>query len=199
MTHRPKLATVFAVLLLIASATAQQTKDAESSSKCEVSEEDQLVFAAVLDALRPRSLTRREILVLDRTLASDWISPGAHKGWGSNRGPSEETLANFDKAVTKACEFKRSAEQGGLRLTSAGEIESLFADPLRRWGEFYEKHPQTSGFVTFSNAGYSARRDEALVMARHSCGSLCGTTAFYLLQKSGGKWQVLYRSVMCVS
>jgi hypothetical protein len=58
------------------------------------------------------------------------------------------------------------------------------------WKTFYEKYPESGGYLMFSNVGYSKDRDQALVYFVHWCGYTCGTGHFILVNQSEGEWLV---------
>jgi hypothetical protein len=56
------------------------------------------------------------------------------------------------------------------------------------WTKFYEKYPDSSGIIFFSNVGFNYRHDQAFLYAGRSCGGLCGEGGYILLGKVNGKW-----------
>jgi len=57
------------------------------------------------------------------------------------------------------------------------------------WKDFYQEHPGSGGFITLSAGGFNKAKTLAVVHAGSSCGELCGSWRFHLLQKIGGKWK----------
>jgi hypothetical protein len=56
------------------------------------------------------------------------------------------------------------------------------------WSEFYEQRPASGGFITLSAVGFNKTKTLAVVFAESSCGELCGSFTFHLLEKTRGKW-----------
>ena len=67
------------------------------------------------------------------------------------------------------------------------------------WTEFYQKYPNSSGLIFFSNVGFNVQRDQAFVYAGQSCGGLCGSGEYVLLSKVNGKWEIRNETVLWVS
>ncbi len=60
----------------------------------------------------------------------------------------------------------------------------------RGWEEFYQKYPESGGFLSFSRVGFNPERSQALVYFEHWCGGLCGSGMYLLLEKGEGGWKV---------
>lgn len=72
------------------------------------------------------------------------------------------------------------------------EISKLFkepGDPAFGWTTFYDRYPDSGGYMEFSAVGFDPSKSRALVYVAHHCGSLCGGGAHHLLQKVDGRWQ----------
>ena len=68
------------------------------------------------------------------------------------------------------------------------EIEPMFEQGLEGWKTFYEKYPDSGGWIELSAVGFNADKTVAVVYVGHSCGGLCGGGGFQVLQKRDGKW-----------
>ena len=69
----------------------------------------------------------------------------------------------------------------------------------RFWTKFYEKYPNSSGIVFFSNVGFNDRHDQAFVYAGRTCGGLCGEGEYVLLKKVNGGWIIQKEQGLWVS
>jgi hypothetical protein len=56
------------------------------------------------------------------------------------------------------------------------------------WQSFYDRFPDSAGYMQFSAVGFDAGKTRALVYIAHHCGNLCGGGAHHLLQKVDGAW-----------
>jgi hypothetical protein len=71
--------------------------------------------------------------------------------------------------------------------------ELVSADTLmsEEWDTFYERHPQSGGWVELSPVGFNKTKTIAVVYVGHHCGLSCGGGTFYILQKKGQRWERL--------
>jgi hypothetical protein len=75
-------------------------------------------------------------------------------------------------------------------LVSDEEIEGFFKSGVDGWKTFYQKYPNSNGFLTLSRVGFNADRTQALVYKGWHCGGLCGSGSYFLLRKKKGGWVV---------
>lgn len=71
------------------------------------------------------------------------------------------------------------------------EIAQVFKEPrdlASGWTTFYNRYPDSGGYMEFSAVGFDPSKTRALVYVAHHCGSLCGGGAHHLLQKIDGRW-----------
>jgi hypothetical protein len=69
------------------------------------------------------------------------------------------------------------------------EIDGIFkTEGTAGWKTFYERHPNSGGWIELSAVGFNPSKTIAVVYAGHSCGGLCGGGTFHTLQKIDGKW-----------
>ena len=68
------------------------------------------------------------------------------------------------------------------------EIQSMFEQGLEGWKPFYEKYPDSGGWIELSAVGFNGDKTVAVVYMGHHCGGLCGGGNFHVLQKRDGKW-----------
>lgn len=67
------------------------------------------------------------------------------------------------------------------------------------WAKFYKKYPNSSGLAFFSKVGFNDRHDQAFVYVGRSCGGLCGSGEYVLLNKVNGQWVVCNEQGLWVS
>ena len=58
------------------------------------------------------------------------------------------------------------------------------------WSYFYEKYPNSIGYLEFSRVSFNKIRDIALVYIENICGGLCGSGDYYLLEREKDKWKI---------
>ena len=77
-------------------------------------------------------------------------------------------------------------------MVSKEEIDSTFKTVgSEGWKTFYERHPDSGGWIELSAVGFNSSKTIAVVYAGHSCGGLCGGGTFHILQKVNGTWITL--------
>lgn len=83
-------------------------------------------------------------------------------------------------------------------LVNSAGLDSLVASESNGWKAFYQKHPDSGGWIAFSAVGFNADKTVAVVYVSHYCGSLCAGGKFYVLQKKEGTWGPLeWRGASC--
>lgn len=65
------------------------------------------------------------------------------------------------------------------------------AEGLADWKTFYDRYPDSGGWIELSAVGFNTEKTVAVVYIGHNCGVLCGGGHFHVLQKREGKWQPL--------
>jgi len=77
-------------------------------------------------------------------------------------------------------------------MVPSGEIDTIFkTEGADGWKTYYERHPNSGGWIELSAVGFNPSKTIAVVYASHSCGWLCGAGEFHILQKVDGKWTPL--------
>jgi hypothetical protein len=108
-------------------------------------------------------------------------------------GPWQEAMASFETENAQSRALPAGRDLGRpYELASRAEIQAFFAgrrDLVAVWREFYEKYPESGGFIRLSAAGFDRGRTRALVSIDYQCGSLCGSGRYYFLENLGGLWR----------
>lgn len=74
-------------------------------------------------------------------------------------------------------------------LVSKASIRAFFTKKsVAGWKDFYEKYPESGGYIMMSAVGFNADKSLAIVYVGHSCGGLCGGGYYHFLNKIDGKW-----------
>jgi hypothetical protein len=72
-------------------------------------------------------------------------------------------------------------------VVSSDAIGVLFQDG--GWDSFYKRYPDSGGYIIMSAVGFNKERTRAIVYMGSSCGVLCGSWRFHLLEKIDGNWK----------
>jgi hypothetical protein len=59
------------------------------------------------------------------------------------------------------------------------------------WEGFYQRYPDSGGWIELSAVGFNVDKTVAVVYMGHHCGPLCGSGGFHVLEKKDGKWVAL--------
>ena len=154
--------------------------------------EEYAVYAALLESEFTGGDTE-QILIVDHTQVN-------------NPGLLERDLAEFQKVVPLPPELvasfkERNQEPHPLepvldlaveyQLMTQEEIDELRPlDEASGWKLFYEKYPQTVGFIYLSRVGFNADLSQALVYVSHYRYEQPIQGGYYLLSKQDGRWVV---------
>jgi hypothetical protein len=82
----------------------------------------------------------------------------------------------------------------GFRFPVEYEIvdESRLAPIFKRdgggWDAYYKQYPGAQGIATVSRIGFSADGAQALFYIKNSCGGLCGSGWYLIMEKRDGRW-----------
>jgi len=118
---------------------------------------------------------------------------------GTTRGCLSDEAARKFKAAT--ADFTAVSSKGWTlrskfqldkpyELVPADTIHAYFKERgPTGWTDFYNEHPGSGGFITLSAVGFNKAKTLAVVHAESSCGGLCGSWRFHLLEKIDGKWR----------
>lgn len=69
------------------------------------------------------------------------------------------------------------------------DIMAMFTGPLGDWRPFYNRYPDSAGYLGLSAVGFDTDRTKAIVYIGHSYGGWGGEDSYHLLRKSAGRWQ----------
>jgi len=74
-------------------------------------------------------------------------------------------------------------------LVNSDTIKAAFKE--RFWDSFKSRYPGSGGYITLSAVGFNKDKTLAIVYTGSSCGGLCGSWGFHLLEKVNGKWKAV--------
>ena len=72
-------------------------------------------------------------------------------------------------------------------IVNSDTIRTLFKDG--GWDSFYKRYPHSGGYVIMSAVGFNTEKTRAIVYTGSSCGALCGSWRFHLLEKIDARWK----------
>ncbi len=141
----------------------------------------------------------KHIVIRDLT-TTDYASWDKKEDWNEVKirlpNLSDDTIADYEAKLKTATKLKRSFK---LRLEYSllpkKDYDTIFKnrgydDLMGCWKLFYERYPESGGYISLSNVGVNKTGKQALVYFVHSCGGLCGTGSYILLKKTDTGWVV---------
>ena len=116
-------------------------------------------------------------------------------------GAEDETLRDYDR---KKDETKRISTLPRIAATQyfleRAEFEETFYNSVSgHWSFFYDRYPNSYGYINLSPVGFNSAGDEAFLFTSRSCGYLCAEGWNVLLRKAPGGWRIIRKELSWVS
>lgn len=152
------------------------------------------VYAAILPSDWMWSVNKAKKLVIQSKAS-------AFKMCVTPKGESIEILKDAISAYVELSKKswllqRRFSLEKPYELITSEELKSTFEHGS--WEKFYERYPNSGGYLDLSPVGFNKEKTVAIVYMGHNCGNLCGGGTFYVLQKKDGKWVPLkYQGSSC--
>lgn len=148
--------------------------------------ESYAVYSALLPDAPMRQMRRKMIVIEAEATANPgcWPSgPPIETEW---KGTLESLHAENAHARTILPGFTLSVPYVVL---PKADIMAIFTGPLADWRPFYERYPDSAGYLRLSAVGFDTDRTKAIVYIAHSYGGWGGEDSYQLLRKLAGRWQ----------
>lgn len=137
-----------------------------------------------------------------RDLAEDHsLPPGGVEKYLRKEVPSlrAATIRNFHRANEKQAQLAQHFDLPlPYQFVSAEMIGSIVKD-AGSWPEYYKQYPGAQGYMLLSRVGFSPDGEQALFYVSNSCGGLCATNSYVVMEKQGATWRMLKEVVIIVS
>lgn len=103
----------------------------------------------------------------------------------------KDALADYKSAqMSKWLLGRRFQIEKNYEIVNSDTINLLFKEHgVDGWRDFYSRYPNSGGFIIMSPVGFNKAKTLAVVYTGSSCGGLCGSWRFHLLEKLDGKWK----------
>ncbi|MEZ5419061.1 MAG: hypothetical protein R2708_17230 [Vicinamibacterales bacterium] len=163
-------------------------------SEAQPAEEAQIYAAAIRAAVPGVGSPKKRLAVSDttaavgefwRALALDPTTDLRHRLSFARPETVESLLANGDTVKPLPRELAALPEYA---LFSAAEASAAKNNKGRQSAR--RRRVIEGAAVSFSSLGYDASRTQALVFVNYVCGTLCGHTAYVMLERVEGDWRV---------
>lgn len=164
------------------------------------SAEEYAVYSAVIANMFE---TKVEFLVIQDATATDFTEDHSkqHDPYFRRMFPTlakgvvKDYTAKNNKPVRLKDSFKLNIKHV---LVDKQEIVKIFKGP-GSWEDFYKRYPDSSGLIVLSRVGFNPAMNQAMIYIEHSCGGLCGTGHYVLLEKTSDNWRVVQQIMVWVS
>ncbi len=148
------------------------------------------IYSTILAPREPAAGARaKELLIRAETGTNDEMCLKPEGESVSIVGPA---IANFIEVNKKQWLLQRALQlDRPYEFVFDKEIDGFFSNGVGGWKSFYEKYPDSGGYMELSAVGFNADKTVAVVYTAHFCGGLCGGGGFEVLEKKDGRWQPL--------
>ena len=173
-------------------------------SEPEAVDAEAMVLATVLDSLLARGDVR-QLIVARQTYAAASNATGLENDIRRRLGMAypvdPQTVHGFVAANRTQQDLPPIAStKVPVRIAPDSTLEALRATPSQHgeppfysyWEAFYERFPGSAGISRLSRAGFNADSTQALVRIDTSCGSLCGSTDYVVVEKAVDRWHIAH-------
>ena len=109
---------------------------------------------------------------------------------GAARRKFKDAIVDYERANSKQWLLQRLFQsQKPYGLVSSDAIKAAFKQGF--WDSFNGRYPGSGGYITLSAVGFNKEKTLAVVYTGSSCGGLCGSWGFHLLEKVNGVWKAV--------
>jgi hypothetical protein len=135
--------------------------------------------------------------------ADDPVPPGCSSPEFGMEDADQVTIAptRLARELVLANHTTRRLPVNGIpesHVATSAELETIFADD-GWWTDFYEKYPNTAGFIIVSLPVLSEDRRQALVYVGRYCGGHCGAGELLLLDLGSDGWRIVANETVWIS
>ena len=111
----------------------------------------------------------------------------------------KDAISDYERSRTKTWLLRRRFQIDKPYEIVNKETLALFrGHGLDSWDDYYNRFPQSGGYVFMSAVGFNKKKTQAIVYTGSICGGLCGRAQLHLLEKVRGQWKEV-SGVTCVT
>ena len=116
-------------------------------------------------------------------------------------GAEDETLRDYDWKKDQRQRISTLPHIAATQffLERAEFEETFYNSSSGHWTYFYERYPNSSGYINLSPVGFNGAGDEAFLFTSRTCGFLCEEGWHVLLRKGPGGWRIIRKDLTSVS
>jgi hypothetical protein len=152
-----------------------------------------------------------QIVIVNRTgsdkqdlqdLAEDHdLPPGGIEEYLRKKVPSLRlsTIGDFHRANEKQAQLARRFYLPLPYQLLPPETIALTVKDAGSWPEYYKRYEGAQGYMWLSRVGFSPDGKQSLFYVSNSCGALCATLSYVVMEKHGSAWKVVKEVMILVS
>jgi len=145
------------------------------------------VYSAIIPLEWPLRDAHAKRLIIQNETKGYEMCLRPEKEWQEKIGPA---ISDYVRSNAKPSLLQpRIKVAVPYRLIIAHELRS--AIQTAGWEVFYQRYPDSGGWMELSAVGFNVNKTVAVVYMGHYCGPLCGGGGFHVLEKKDGKWVAL--------
>lgn len=168
-----------------------------SVAKSDPASESYAVYSTLLDTITrsPEDGGPIKLIVINEQTASEVEKyfPGDNYFQNIKKNLPLEFHAALDDYEAKNKDSQKLTKSFNLKveytLVDRKKLRKFFSDSTLNWKGFYQKYPNSPGYISFSKVGFDKDMTHAFVYMNSSCGGLCGAENYELLTKENGVWK----------
>jgi hypothetical protein len=145
------------------------------------------VYSAIIPLEWPLRDAHAKTLIIQNETKGYEMCLRPETEWQEKIGPA---ISDYVRANAKPSLLQPRIKAGvPYRLIIADELRSTIQ--TSGWEGFYQRYPDSGGWMELSAVGFNVNKTVAVVYMGHHCGPLCGGGRFHVLEKKDGKWVAL--------
>src|SRR5690348_16266435 len=142
------------------------------------------VYSAILPLESPLRNAHAKRLIIQNETKGFEMCLRPEEEWQEKIGPA---ISDYVRSNAKTSLLQPRIQVGvPYHLIAADELTT--AIQTGGWEGFYQRYPDSGGWMELSAVVFNVKKTVAVVYMGHHCGPLCGGGAFHVIEKKDGKW-----------
>jgi hypothetical protein len=177
----------FTSLLILALLLSQGIINSSGKAPPYEDQEAYEVYSAILPLESPLRNAHAKRLIIQNETKGFEMCLRPEEEWQEKIGPA---ISDYVRSNAKPSLLQPRIQVGvPYHLIAADELTA--AIQTAGWEGFYQRYPDSGGWMELSAVGFNVNKTVAVVYMGHHCGPLCGGGGFHVLEKKDGKWVAL--------
>lgn len=173
------------------------------SAEQDGTDEEYKVYSALLKA-RYSADKPKTLVVVKMTSPNELILPDTDDQNDILKKPgslTKEILNDYNTRNHSQLELRDIFDlKAKVLLVDEKEIHDIFRQQgVDGWKSFYQRFPDSGGFIKFSRVGFDAKRNLALIFVSHHCGGRCASGTYIILEKESNEWKIKEEHLVWIS